>query len=222
MKFDLILVVALLTSAAAAITVPRSGSLLESVPQDHPLNTTDIFDVSNDWSELVTVAANNEQIWTSNVARGRKLLAAMKGTDAEAANIWNMGESAKSAFDGDLKNEMKAWGWNDNPDKQKKELDKQCDFATYHKIARSFEELGMGTQSKGSGGPNECFIAEHWDGPLIKKNLLGKLPKPKDQKYKACDGLKYQVRFAYEISSNASVLTTIRSLWATTVSALTQ
>lgn len=184
MKFNLILNVTLMTSAVAAIT-DQSDSALDGEPHDYWLNTTGAVGVSTDGTDRVTIAADHNQVWASNVVRGRKLLAAMQGTDAEAATIWRMGETAKSAFDGDLKAEMTAWGWNDNPDKQKKELDKQCDFTAYHKIGRAFEELGMGTQSKNSGGPNECFIAEHWDGPLVKKNFLGKLPKPKDQKYKA-------------------------------------
>lgn len=44
----------------------------------------------------------------------------------------------------------------------------------------------MGTQSKAAGGPNECFNAEHWDGPTVKKNLFHQLPQPKDQRYLAC------------------------------------
>ncbi|KAH6625587.1 hypothetical protein C7974DRAFT_313491 [Boeremia exigua] len=192
MKFTLLLGVVFLFSFVVALTVPQSASSIGG-KDDHSFNFTTLVDVGADWTDDVTTTANDEQKWASNVARGRKLLAAMKGTDAEAAAIWKMEGTAKSSFDGDLKTEMKQWGWNDNPDKQKKALDPQCDVAVYHKIGRAFEELGLGTKSKNAGGPNECFIAEHWSGPTIKKNLLGKLPKPEDQKYKACDGNKYRV-----------------------------
>ena len=88
---------------------------------------------------------------------------------------------------------MREWGWNDDTDALKKKYDAQCDFANYHKITKCFEELGLETGSKGSDGPNECFVAEHWDGPTVKK-VLGFLPKVKDQRYEAC-GTKLWVYF---------------------------
>lgn len=48
-------------------------------------NTTGDFDVLTQGGGFIKVAATAN--WASNVARGRKLMAAMKGTDAEAAKI---------------------------------------------------------------------------------------------------------------------------------------
>ncbi|KAJ4983323.1 hypothetical protein SVAN01_11204 [Stagonosporopsis vannaccii] len=146
MIFNLVRGVALLTSVAAAITVPRSDITLDRVSQDRWLSTTDATNISTDWTGRVVIATNNKQLWVSDVEKGRKLLAVMKSTHAEAATIWNTGVTAKSEFDGNPEAEIKGEGWNDNPEKQKKELDKQCDFVTYHSVGRTLEALGMGTQ----------------------------------------------------------------------------
>lgn len=191
MKVASLLGAATLATSTTGIAVPEHPPSLSSTSQVLSFNLTGGVNVSTEWVGPIRVAATAD--WTANVARGRKLMAAMKGTDAEAATIWKMGETAKSSFDGDLKKEMRDWGWNDDPEKQKKELDKQCDFVAYHKIGRCFEELGLGSQSKGAGGSNECFTAEHWDGPTVEKNLLGRLPKPKDQRYIACGKTKLWV-----------------------------
>ncbi|KAF1357235.1 hypothetical protein EJ07DRAFT_129930 [Lizonia empirigonia] len=120
----------------------------------------------------------------------------MKGSDLEAATLYGLGTTAKSKYDGDLKDEMRKWGWNDNTPKQKATFDKQCDFIAYHKIGRCFAELGLGTKSKGAGGPNECFVAEHWDGPAVKKTIPGVMPKPKNQRYEVCK-VKYRSTEGY-------------------------
>lgn len=165
-----------------ALSVPSSDSSLDNSLLDGSFNITGAFHVSAE----VTTAANDEQQWAINVARGRKLLTAMKGSDLEAATLYGLGTTAKSKYDGDLKDEMRKWGWNDNTPKQKATFDKQCDFVAYHKIGRCFAELGLGTKSKGAGGPNECFVAEHWDGPAVKKTIPGVMPKPKNQRYEVC------------------------------------
>lgn len=135
MKLTLLLGAATLARLAAGATVARSPLAPNSTLQDISFNLTAVADSSTKRDGPVRVAATAD--WASNVARGRKLMAAMKGTDAEAAAIWKMGETAQSAFDGDLKKEMRQWGWNDNTEKQQDAIAKQCDFAAYHKVRRS-------------------------------------------------------------------------------------
>lgn len=193
MKLGYVLSASLIASCAVGIALPNSTPSLDAIFRDHFINLTDAFDTSALAESRARAAATDQEQWTANVTRGRKLLAAMKSTDFEAATLFKLGMTAKSRFDGDLKAEMREWGWNDDTDALKKKYDAQCDFANYHKITKCFEELGLETGSKGSDGPNECFVAEHWDGPTVKK-ILGFLPKVKDQRYEAC-GTKLWVYF---------------------------
>lgn len=144
-------------------------------------------------SEGVATAADDPAEWTQAVARGAKLLQGMKGSDAEAAALYGM-RTAESPFDGDCREDFKTWGYNEN-DMLNAKIDQECDFARYHKIGKTMQELGMDTKSKGNRGQNRCYVVNHWDGPAVKK-VLGILPFPWEQKYEVCK-TEYRVRHTH-------------------------
>lgn len=194
MKLDMVIVLACLFSLVACLVTSLhelvTGDSLQGQGHDFNITTADSIPFYGD--PAATATGDSTQLWFDSVTRGAKLLAAMKGSDAEAASLFRMGATAQSPFDGDLREKLREWGWHDNTDKMQKKHDSKCNFKDTHKISRCFEELGLGTESKGAGGPNECFTAEHFDGPAVKKKLGVLKPKPKDQVYEVC-GTKYRV-----------------------------
>lgn len=82
---------------------------------------------------------------------------------------------------------------NDQPPKEKANIDKQCDFDKYPEVrfnfviisdyrsdvsaqlSRCFEALGLGTPADINGGPNRCYNVEHWGGPFVRK-VFGRVP----------------------------------------------
>ncbi|KAH7410130.1 hypothetical protein DE146DRAFT_775521 [Phaeosphaeria sp. MPI-PUGE-AT-0046c] len=108
-----------------------------------------------------------------------------------------------SPWEGDLKEDMKRWGWKD--DSSKYGLDDECDFEFTHELGRAFEELGISPEPQGDGGPNMCYKAIHYDGPAVIRGPPPdkKLPPLKEQKY-VVDGKEYRVTGAeYTIGVNA-------------------
>ncbi|KAF1849711.1 uncharacterized protein K460DRAFT_257900, partial [Cucurbitaria berberidis CBS 394.84] len=133
--------------------------------------------------------------WEKAVESGRTLYSAMKSKDSVARwffkNYPDFSETVQSPFDGDLREKLKEWGYNDNEELSKK-LDKECDFEAYHKIKRAFDELSLGTKAKADGGPNQCFQVNHQDGPNVKRKENGELPDAEFQYYDVC-GKTYRV-----------------------------
>jgi len=127
--------------------------------------------------------------WTLSVARGAKLLQGMKASDAEAATLYNLGTTAESPFDGDLIDKLREWGYNDATDALAKQADPECNFDSQngHMLKKAFGDLGIGTKSKSQGGPNQCFLIEHFDSPAVKKGDDGKMPAKADQRYDVCE-----------------------------------
>lgn len=155
------------------------------------------------WSGQVRTAGNDP--WTLSVARGTKLLQGMKGGDAEAARLYGLDTTAESPFDGDLIDKLREWGYNDNNDALTRQADPECnlDSRDGHMLKKAFEELGIGTKSKGQGGPNQCFLIEHFDGPAVKRRDDGNMPEKVDQRYEVC-GKEYRVTNAeHTIGVNA-------------------
>ncbi|KAI2487463.1 Vacuolar amino acid transporter protein 1 [Pyrenophora tritici-repentis] len=115
------------------------------------------------------------------------------------------GTTAESPFDGDLIDELREWGYNDDNDALAKQADPECNFDSRdgHMLAKAFRELKIGTKSKNKGGPNQCFLIEHFDGPAVKKGDGGQLPAKTDQRYDVC-GKEYKVTNAeHSIGANA-------------------
>ncbi|KAG9387779.1 Vacuolar amino acid transporter protein 1 [Pyrenophora tritici-repentis] len=160
--------------------------------------------VSDDESHGLVLVADND-LWTLAVARGAKLLQGMKASDTEAATLYGLGTTAESPFDGDLIDELREWGYNDDNDALAKQADPECNFDSRdgHMLAKAFRELKIGTKSKNKGGPNQCFLIEHFDGPAVKKGDGGQLPAKTDQRYDVC-GKEYKVTNAeHSIGANA-------------------
>jgi hypothetical protein len=188
MKLLNLILAILLANITNAILLPKS-------PAPNPL---DLLSPNSDPNRAgdVQLAApppvSNPDLWRTSVTRGRKLLQGMHSSDSVAATLFNLGFTAESPFEGPGFTTFATWGYNENA-KQHAGVDKECDFSAYHKIARTFADLGMGTQSKGAGGPNECFVVHHRDGPAVKRNWRGKVPEVKRQRYEVC-GVEYRVR----------------------------
>jgi hypothetical protein len=102
-------------------------------------------------------------------------------------------QSVASPYDGDMVELFKKWGYNEDKADNAK-IDKECDFDEYHKIKRAFDELGIKTQSKANGGPNQCFQIDHENGPNVIRDKDGNLPPRKEQRYiDASCGKEYAV-----------------------------
>ncbi|KAI8934288.1 hypothetical protein NX059_009028 [Plenodomus lindquistii] len=132
--------------------------------------------------------------WEKAVNNGRTLYNAMRSKDSIARWFYKdypeFAETVQSPFDGDLREELKMWGYNDN-DELSKKIDKDCDMDAYHHIKVAFDELGLDTRAKKDGGPNVGFRIDHQDGPAIKRKDDGRLPGDANQYYDVC-GKQYR------------------------------
>lgn len=155
------------------------------------------------WSEATNAAADDP--WTLSVARDAKLLQGMRSSDADAASLYGLETTAESPFDGNLIEGLREWGYNDNNDALAKQADSECNFDSRngHMLKKTFTDLGIGTNSKGKGGPNQCFAIEHANGPAVKLGDNGKMSEKADQRYEVC-GKQYRVTNAeHTIGVNA-------------------
>ncbi|KAH9882553.1 hypothetical protein J1614_000789 [Plenodomus biglobosus] len=101
----------------------------------------------------------------------------------------------QSPFDGDLKAELRTWGYLDD-DTVHEQSDAQCDFDSWHHVNRAFAALSVDTRSKGMGGENHCFFVRHADGPAVIKGQDGTVGPPEEQRY-IVDGKTYKITNAY-------------------------
>jgi len=120
----------------------------------------------------------------------------MKADDKTAAALYGLGETAESPYHGDLHDTLVSWGYNDNTEAMQKKADSECDMENGNMVKKCFEELGLGTKSKGKGGPNECFQIEHYDSPAVIPNEDGSRPEKENQHYKAPCGTIMRVTSA--------------------------
>jgi len=135
-----------------------------------------------------------EPTWCKAKSRGVKLIKAMMMNDQDAAATlaWPY---VQSPWDGDLKPELRKWGYLDD-DKNHAEVDGECDFDKAHEMGDTFKDLQIDPRSKGNGGPNQCFYVEHMNGPTVIHDEDGKLPFEEDQHYQA-DNKDYRVCEAF-------------------------
>ena len=130
-----------------------------------------------------------EAIRGKAVCRGKKLLYAMILDENQARSMLQW-PHVQSDWDGDMKEELKAWGYiEDDGDSS---LDAQCDFSEYHNITAASTDFKIDTRSAGMGRPNRCYYVAHRDGPAIFRRPDGSLSDIVDQYYEA-DGKKYRV-----------------------------
>jgi hypothetical protein len=183
-------------SLASARVVPSSDTqLIENHTRDLQPNVTD--DSFSSYSEPSTAGtnANPPTKFDKSAEIGRTLNNAMRSKDSIARwffkDIPGFQETCQSPFDGDGKEDLKIWGFDDS-DNLSKEIENDCDFAKYHKMKDAFDELGLDTTAAKDGGPNKCFKINHQNGPAIIRNEDGSLPGETKQFYEVC-GKTYQV-----------------------------
>lgn len=131
-----------------------------------------------------------DALWCKFKSRGYQLTKAMMMNDQDAANLlaWPY---IQSPWDGDLRNELRKWGYKDDFEGSNA-IDNQCDFKKQHEMTDTFKEIGVDTRSAGQGGPNHCFYVTHNDGPIVHRNEDGELPYH-DEQYYPVDGKDYRV-----------------------------
>ncbi|UPX11680.1 Mitochondrial import inner membrane translocase subunit tim8 [Ascochyta rabiei] len=112
----------------------------------------------------------------------------MKSSDAVAATLYGLGNTAEAPFDGLLTSKLLEWGYNDNTPAMQNLYDSDCNMASAsgHTLSRSFLDSGLDTQPKSQGGPNECFHIEHFDSPAVTRELNGLLPPKSKQVNTVC------------------------------------
>lgn len=199
-KMKLHFIPAVLIVALVSAGVVPSNASLERL--DSPLSD----DISLDWSPEATVHTNTEPTQFEKAAEiGRTLDAAMKSKDSIARWFFkdfpNFSETCQSPFDGDGREELKKWGFEDS-EALSKTIEKDCDFDKYHNIKAAFDELGLDTKAEKDGGPNKCIQIDHRNGPAIKRLPDGSLPSEANQYYEVC-GREYRVWFRVGTSNMA-------------------
>ena len=132
--------------------------------------------------------ASDENKWNDSLCRGDALLHAMTLSELDAAKVLGWTQ-LQSSFDGDMRAELKTWGWDDNPENHF-DADHFCNFK--EDMDTLFKGLQVDGRSVQLGGPNHCYYLEHNDGPTVKKKPDGSLPEVVDQKYDA-EGKEYRV-----------------------------
>jgi hypothetical protein len=200
MNINLAISLFILIASAAGRFVP--GEPLDSISH-HPVFESELnFTTSRsltrfDYDGPVT-AVEGASAWDKSVQRGAKLLQGMKTSDKEAGQLYSMGDSAESPYNGDLHDTLESWDYRDNAEGMKLAVDKDCNMDSKsildgQWLKKTMDELGLGTKSKGKGGPNECFQIEHYNSAVVILNEDGKRP-PKDQQYyKAPCGADFRI-----------------------------
>ncbi|KAJ4993439.1 hypothetical protein SVAN01_00987 [Stagonosporopsis vannaccii] len=145
-----------------------------------------------DRSELTP--EEKEAIWCKAKSRGVQLTKAMMMSDQEAATVLQW-PYMQSPWDGDLREDLKKWGYRDDFEGDA-DIDKQCDFDKTQEMADAFKDLGVDPRSAMAGGPNHCYYVEHNDGPAVHRDENGELPYHEEQYYTA-DGKELRVTVAY-------------------------
>jgi len=133
---------------------------------------------------------DHDSIWHKAYCRGAALVRAMS-LDEEESNTMLQWPYTQSPWDGDLKPELRKWGWLDN-EEDNTNIDDSCDFDEKLKMKNTFDALGVDTRPAGKGGPNHCFRLQHSNGPTVIRDKNGKMPYLSSQRYEA-DGKTYRV-----------------------------
>ncbi|KAF2447265.1 hypothetical protein P171DRAFT_430173 [Karstenula rhodostoma CBS 690.94] len=131
----------------------------------------------------------SDEDWKDASCKGGRLIGLMLGTDEEAgpkieSTKDNNPPSAKSEWQGDLKQELKTWGWHDDYVE-----DVYADM-DYLDVTSVVEALRINGKPKGDGGNNIAYHIQHMDPNAN--------PKDKLQTYKV-DGKEYRATNARHI-----------------------
>ncbi|KAH7558382.1 hypothetical protein BM1_05654 [Bipolaris maydis] len=185
MKLQFVFAVWIATLASAGVIVSPSLS-----PENVTHVNVTLADVAliDSESSLIAHTLAEPTKFEKSAEIGRTLDAAMKSKDSIARWFFkdfpNFQETCQSPFDGDGREDLARWGFDDS-EKLRKEVEKECDFDVYHGIKPAFDELGLDTKAEKDGGPNKCFKINHRDGPAIKRLPDGSLPLEANQYYDA-------------------------------------
>lgn len=167
-----------------------SGDLPKRVTEDLVRNSSrialnDTLPVNKHARPSQYTAKQREDIWCKAKSKGMSLTQASILNELEARGYLEW-PYVKSPWDGDLKKELKTWGYLDN-DEDHKAYDHTCDFAEFHEMPNAFVGLNIDTRSFGMGGSNRCYHLKHGDGPAV-RDEWGNFPRSvKDQIYKVGD-----------------------------------
>jgi hypothetical protein len=190
MRFQLVGVSLLFTTTAIARVALTSNLLRGDSVVDRKPYVTAADHVSFLRDEPATGVISTGSEWNEAVLSGGNLWAGMHSDDRKASFLYRtdphtrdpMLQTMQSEHDGDMKELWEKWGYNEDKEENAK-IDKECDFEVYHKLKRAFDELGIKTQSKGKGGPNQCVQVDHKDGPKVIRDKGGTVPPLDQQKY---------------------------------------
>ncbi|KAF2114300.1 hypothetical protein BDV96DRAFT_494493 [Lophiotrema nucula] len=144
----------------------------------------------------------DEKLWCDAKGKGALLVTGMKGTDKDAGQLLNLGDSAKSPWTGDMKDATKEWQW------YEVDYDGGCGFERFWKMATSLNVLGLSTKCQEDGGDNINWAIQHGD-PNAKNDDGSK--KPPGQQYYKVDNKEYRVRITIP---SAGVISTDQLLFA--------
>jgi hypothetical protein len=201
MHLQLVAFPALFTATGLARVVLTTNALLGRFHNAREPGATVADDVSLLGSDPATGVTSTGSEWDKAVLSGGNLWAGMHSDDRKASFLFRTDphtrdptlQTVQSEHDGDMKELWQKWGYNED-DNENAKIDKECDFDVYHKLKRAFVELGIKTQSKNNGGPNQCVQIDHKNGPKVIRDKYGKLPPLNQQKYidESC-GKEYRV-----------------------------
>jgi len=132
-----------------------------------------------------------DAIWNNAVCKGEKLRRAMMLDEYDARKLlaWS---HVQSEWDGNLKEELKKWGYSESDQVAGGNVDNECNFSVAYTLSSAFKELEIDTRPAGMGGPNRCYQFKHRDGPTVIRGPGGTLPPVTEQYYEA-DGKRYRV-----------------------------
>ncbi|KAJ4993440.1 hypothetical protein SVAN01_00988 [Stagonosporopsis vannaccii] len=136
-----------------------------------------------------------DTIWDNAVCKGEKLRRAMMLDEDDARKLLTW-PHVQSEWDGDLKEELKKWGYSESDKVAGGFIDNECNFAVAHTLSTAFKDLGIDTRPAGMGGPNHCYQFKHRDGPTVLRRPDGTLPPVGEQFYEA-DGKRYRITDAF-------------------------
>ncbi|CAN9087904.1 unnamed protein product [Alternaria alternata] len=150
-----------LVTSERSVSSPESPlvniSSLNTADQDtYPADITIASGTNPD--QLVHTSAIKDIDWDKSVCRGRKLLLAMTRDASQGTRYIN---PLFTPWDGDLEKEMVEWGW-DNWQEHKG----WCNFKD-NGLSPALKALGISDQHVDDKGDNQCWVANHFDGPGV-------------------------------------------------------
>jgi hypothetical protein len=145
-------------------------------------------------------AIDIDAVYFRAMCAGQKLFQAMI-TDVDKSGRYIT--LLTSPFDGNLVDELKAWGYADWGDM----LSSECNFEE-HGIREALTALGIDKRSTDQDGPNQCFHVRHENGPAVLPGPDGRTPADAiSQYYTGPDKKLYR---ASECTRYTSTLPTLR------------